>query len=328
VSLKEHNKAVHALPAVEEKLRSTPNHECNYCGRNFRTRKRMNIHIEFRCPAAPNKNAKIRREIQEIEEALPTIDRIDKPMYQNLLTTLYQQLSDENLTDQHQGPPDSDEDISDSDEDMSDSDEDMSDSDEDPTDQHQGTSHSDLEPPRIDPLHQELSPDQVIALMSASFPGLSPASPDIAELLRSIKKHMQTAPPLHIPEILESPSTWPSTNAIVDALWAEASHDECRVALSSVPTTGLDMRPDYLVKPFGSPEDPLMVMSSYPTSDPTSSLHMSYSTINDMSNQSIAVLLIKLGYNVANVRTTGVFMVDLFSRRLDRKRMIGLSERS
>ncbi|KAI4634669.1 hypothetical protein J4E83_001989 [Alternaria metachromatica] len=46
-----------------------------------------------------------------------------------------------------------------------------------------------------------------------------------------------------------------------------------------------------------------------------------------MSNKSIAVLLIKLGYNVANVRTTGVFMVDVFSRRLDRKRMIGLSEK-
>ncbi|KAI4655622.1 hypothetical protein J4E93_000336 [Alternaria ventricosa] len=269
---------------------------------------------------ARNDNAKILREIQEIEDAMSTIDRIDKPVYQNLLTTLYQQLLDENLTDQHQGPPDSDED-------MSDSDEDMSDPDEDPTDQHQGTSHSDLEPPRIDPLHQELSPDEVIALISASFPDLSPASPDIAELLRSIKEHMQTAPPLYIPEIVESPSTWPSTNVVVDALWAEVTRDECRVPLPSTPTTGLDMRPDYLVKPFGSPEDPLMVISSYPTSDPTSSLHMSYSTVNDMSNQSIAVLLIKLGYNVANVRTTGVFMVDFFPRRLDRKRLTGNSEK-
>jgi len=203
----------------------------------------------------------------------------------------------------------------------------MSDSDEDPTDQHEVTSHSDQEPPRIDPLHQELSPEEVIALISASIPGLSPASPEIAELLRSIKTHMQTAPPLYIPEILESPSTWPATNAIVDALWTEASRDECRVALPSVPTTGLDMRPDYLVKPFGSPEDPLMVMTSYPTSDPSSSLHMAYGTINDMSQRSMAMLLIKLGYNVANVRTTGVFMVDFFARRLDRKLMVGNSEK-
>ena len=222
------------------------------------------------------------------------------------MLTLYQQLSGEDLSDeyqdppdQHQGPPDSDQDVSD----------------------------DDQEPPRIDPPYQELSPDEVIALISASIPGLSPASPEIAALLRSIKTHVQNASPLYIPEILESPSTWPATNAIVDALWAEASRDECRIPLPSTPTIGLDMRPDYLVKPFGSPEDPLMVMSSYPTYDPTSSLHMAYSTLNDMSNQSIAMLLIKLGYNVANVRTTGVFMVDVFARRLDRKLMTGLSEK-
>ena len=63
LSLKEHNKAKHALLAVEERLRFTPVHECNYCGMNFRSRKRRNSHINFRCPAAPNKNAKRLREI-------------------------------------------------------------------------------------------------------------------------------------------------------------------------------------------------------------------------------------------------------------------------
>jgi hypothetical protein len=62
-----------------------------------------------------------------------------------------------------------------------------------------------------------------------------------------------------------------------------------------------------------------MMLSSYPTSDLSSTVHHSYATVNDMSNISMSKLLIKLEFNVVNVRKTGTLIVDVFPRRLDRK---------
>lgn len=105
VTLEEHHRTVHAMDTarkttVDESLGSTLGLECIYCGRKFWTQKKKNTHIDFRCPArehepypARNSNTKILRDIEQIEEAMPTMDRIDKPVYQNMLTTLYQQLS-------------------------------------------------------------------------------------------------------------------------------------------------------------------------------------------------------------------------------------------
>ena len=99
---------------------------------------------------------------------------------------------------------------------------------------------------------------------------------------------------------------------------------EVDVSLPDILPVGLDMRPDYFVKPMGSFEDPLMVIYSYPTFDPTSSVHLSYSTANYMSDESMSSLLVELGFNMANVRTTVMFLMDVFPRRLDRKTMIGM----
>jgi hypothetical protein len=78
---------------------------------------------------------------------------------------------------------------------------------------------------------------------------------------------------------------------------------------------------------MGSFGDPPMVLSPYPTADPDSTIHPNFATVNDMSNSSIARLLVKLSFRVANFRTTGVCMVEVFSRRLDCKTMLGNSDR-
>lgn len=88
----------------------------------------------------------------------------------------------------------------------------------------------------------------------------------------------------------------------MDAFWQEAVDGEARVSqnLLDLPD-GLDMRPDWLVKPFGDFTDPLLVLSSYPTADPRSSVHLSYGMTNDLSNRSMAWLYAKLGFHVAPI---------------------------
>jgi hypothetical protein len=124
--------------------------------------------------------------------------------------------------------------------------------------------------------------------------------------------------------VSDAPTTWATTNPAMNAVRKEATQGEADVSPPDILPVGLDMRPDYSVKPMRSFEDPLMVISFYPTSDPTSSVHLSYSTANYMSNESMSSLLVELGFDVANVRTTGMFLVDVFPRRLDRKTMIGM----
>jgi hypothetical protein len=146
--------------------------------------------------------------------------------------------------------------------------------------------------------------------------------------MRSCTATVNTAPPLGLPEVHENPTTWPSKNAAMDILWAEAVAGEARVPtlLPDPLPTGLDMRTEGAVKPMGSLDDPVMIFSSYPTADPKSTVHMAFGTVSDMSNQSMARLLVKIGFHVANLRSSGMFMVDAFSRRLDRKQIRGNSD--
>jgi hypothetical protein len=68
-----------------------------------------------------------------------------------------------------------------------------------------------------------LSPYQTAEQITASvlrvLPALSPSCKDITRLRESVQMYVETtAPPLRLPEICESPTTWPSINATMDAL--------------------------------------------------------------------------------------------------------------
>ncbi|KAI4955433.1 hypothetical protein J4E91_001293 [Alternaria rosae] len=98
-----------------------------------------------------------------------------------------------------------------------------------------------------------LSPQQVLDSIARIIPALSPESPEIALLIGSAQEHVKSAPPLHIPAIQMSPTTWSNTNDVMDSLWLEAVRDELTVPPPETATLGLDMREDYFVKPMGSP---------------------------------------------------------------------------
>jgi hypothetical protein len=106
----------------------------------------------------------------------------------------------------------------------------------------------------------------------------------------------------------------------MDDIWVTAVEAEAQLVVPE--TQGLDMDVRYLVKPVGSPYSAVMVLSSYPTKDPRSTVHVEYGTVDDLWKISMFLLYAKLGLHKANSRSTGVFHLDIFPRRLDRKQML------
>jgi hypothetical protein len=66
----------------------------------------------------------------------------------------------------------------------------------------------------------------------------------------------------------------------MDDIWVTAVEAEARLVVPE--TQGLDMDVRYLVKPVGSPYSAVMVLSSYPTKDPRSIVHVEYGTVDDL----------------------------------------------
>ena len=83
------------------------------------------------------------------------------------------------------------------------------------------------------------------------------------------------------------------------------------------------MDPSLLCKPVGSLDDTLMIVSSYPTADPRSTVHLRYGTVDDLSNASMWTFYSKLGYHVATIRDHGLLHVDVCPMRNDRKLVAG-----
>jgi hypothetical protein len=90
----------------------------------------------------------------------------------------------------------------------------------------------------------------------------------------------------------------------MDAAWIEAVEGEKMLDHPDLPS-GFEMPDDYLVRPFGSFEDPLLVLSSYPTAKPGSSVQINYGMVNDISNQCKFMLYAKLGYHISDLRQNG-----------------------
>lgn len=171
----------------------------------------------------------------------------------------------------------------------------------------------------------QLSSAEILGLVAKVVPALSVSTPAIAQLSHDIAAYMKIAPPLQLPRLVPNPTTWPQTNPAMDEMWTAAVNAESALiaAKSFVAPTGVDMRPQMLVKLFGSLDDPLLVLSSYPTADPLSTVHMEYGVCNDLSNTCMGRLYTKLGFHLSDFRTTGMLQMDIFPRRLDRKLILG-----
>ncbi|KAJ4365555.1 hypothetical protein N0V83_008174 [Neocucurbitaria cava] len=108
----------------------------------------------------------------------------------------------------------------------------------------------------------------------------------------------------------------------MDEAWNAAVNIEQELRLPSL-STGLSMEAKvdglYQVKPFGSLDAPLLVLSSYPTKDPSITAHLEYGIVNDMSNLCIFSMYAKLGFHKANDRSSSMLHLDFFPRRIDRK---------
>ncbi|KAF2033370.1 hypothetical protein EK21DRAFT_86472 [Setomelanomma holmii] len=159
---------------------------------------------------------------------------------------------------------------------------------------------------------------------SQLFPRLDLRRPEMRDFRDLVKQGVQKAPPLVLPALEHYPTYWPSTDPDMDELWDAAVKREQELDLGPLPN-GLRLEGESLVKPFNTFQDPLMVMGSYPTKDPSSSVHLSFGMVNDVSNISMFMLYAKLGFHTLGVHRTGMLHTDVFPHRLDRKAFPGAS---
>jgi hypothetical protein len=104
----------------------------------------------------------------------------------------------------------------------------------------------------------------------------------------------------------------------MDTLWNQGVDEEALLELGPLPH-GLTMEWQHLVKPIGSLQAPIVVLSSYPTKDPKSTTNVDFSTVDDMSNVCMFGLYANLGYHKATIRQIELLHIDCFPRCLDRK---------
>ena len=71
-------------------------------------------------------------------------------------------------------------------------------------------------------------------------------------------------------------------------------------------------------------DDSLVRVSSYPTAKDGSTVHGSYRTTLDLSNQCMNMLYSKLGLHLKSFRLTGALHIDVFPRRINRDNIDGL----
>ncbi|KAI4680921.1 uncharacterized protein J4E88_005425 [Alternaria novae-zelandiae] len=172
-----------------------------------------------------------------------------------------------------------------------------------------------------------LSSEEVVRMVERGYPALATSA--MADFYQSAREHLSTSPPLTISVREKYPTTWPTTNTAMDGYWGQATdaekalHPPDHQVDSTDDFAWLDMSGRLLVKPCGSPNDSLMVLSSYPTADVNLTVHLAYGTIDDMSNPSMWLLYSKMGFHVADIREHSMFHVDVFPQRIDRKTVPG-----
>ena len=153
------------------------------------------------------------------------------------------------------------------------------------------------------------------------MPRLSPHHPEITELLQTARAEPVTPFTIHGHSDDSETKTWPKTDPAMDRWFLDAVEQAPHI---EDPPLWLDQRAANHVKPAGPSEANILILSSYPTQDPTSTAHLQYGVVDDVSNISISELLHKLDYvKPASIERQPVIqIVDIFPIRLDRKTML------
>jgi hypothetical protein len=113
-----------------------------------------------------------------------------------------------------------------------------------------------------------------------------------------------------------NPKQWPLTHPDIDTRWDRAVREEPvpvrepQGELSKRMQGTIEMHKDWLTKPNGHPDSPLMLVTSYPNYNTRS---LEYCLTQDPSSKSMGILFTKLG------RRRDAFHFDAFSRRIDMK---------
>ncbi|KAI4922049.1 hypothetical protein J4E90_000477 [Alternaria incomplexa] len=110
----------------------------------------------------------------------------------------------------------------------------------------------------------------------------------------------------------------------MDYAWGQAVEGEHAIELPETMDNWIDMSEGNLVKPTGSLLDTLLIVSSYPTAKEDSTVHRSYGTTLDISNESMFMIYTKLGHHVSSIRDHGALHLDVFPRRVNRNLALGL----
>ncbi len=98
----------------------------------------------------------------------------------------------------------------------------------------------------------------------------------------------------------------------MDRIWLNAVKIERELDLPMPLPDGLTMEEESLVKPSGRIDDPQLVISTYPTKNPKSTVHLRYGVVNDLSNLSMFNLCAELGFHMPGIRSSGMLRLDVF----------------
>ncbi|KAH4060038.1 hypothetical protein HBI81_232850 [Parastagonospora nodorum] len=110
-------------------------------------------------------------------------------------------------------------------------------------------------------------------------------------------------------------ATWASAVSWMGKL--QGQHAAAETELQPGPLLqGLTMPPEHLVKPIEDISSPIVAFVSYPTKDKTSTMHIDWATVDDMTNMCMYLLDTKLSLHKVLVGP-GILHIDIFPRRID-----------
>jgi hypothetical protein len=168
--------------------------------------------------------------------------------------------------------------------------------------------------------------EEVLSDIEEIFPTISSSlNPRIPPFLAELHQYMrsQASNVTAIPVRVENPKTWPTIGSDIDIWWnGPQGVAILESTLQHYPESPSWMK-EHLVKPRGSLQAPLLVVSSYPTF----TIELSaWDTGDDVSNRSMSDLNRKLGFAGPNLRTCDLLHIDIVPRRIARTKIPHLTK--
>ncbi|KAH4979188.1 hypothetical protein HBI88_227840 [Parastagonospora nodorum] len=103
-------------------------------------------------------------------------------------------------------------------------------------------------------------------------------------------------------------ATWASAVSWMGKL--QGQHAAAETELQPGPLLqGLTMPPEHLVKPIEDISSPIVAFISYPTKDKTSTMHIDWATVDDMTNMSSSALAFCISTSFPDASTTAKYVV-------------------